>query len=290
MRFFCPKCWIDLGEDVTRCPHCGLDIAEFWGKKDYVEKLIFALDHPEPETPIRAAYILGTLRDNRAVGPLINLVNRTPDVYIAAEAVKALAQFAIPLVHQFLRRVASNYPAAIVRYLAAEAVSGSSGRSVEDGMKPGAVDLEMQGGVIRTFTDLALDFTGTLSLDGVLLPGVAERLAGIAASLRITILTADTFGTAAEQLKDLPVEVRVIRSGNDKAEAVRRMGGANVIAIGNGRNDVPMLSVAGLRIAVIGPEGASTELLQVADVVVRDIWQALELVTYPLRLKATLRD
>jgi len=128
MRFFCPECWSNFGEDVTTCPSCELDIAEFWGKKDYVEKLIFALDHPEPETPIRAAWILGTLRDNRAVGPLINLVNRTPDIYIAAAAVKALAQFATPLVHQFLRRVASNYPAVMVRDLAAAAVSGGQVR------------------------------------------------------------------------------------------------------------------------------------------------------------------
>ncbi|MDP2863503.1 MAG: hypothetical protein Q8N95_11985 [Desulfobacterales bacterium] len=38
------------------------------------------------------------------------------------------------------------------------------------------IDLEIQGGVTRRFTDLVLDYTGTLSLDGVLLPGVAERL------------------------------------------------------------------------------------------------------------------
>jgi GTP-binding protein EngB required for normal cell division len=40
----------------------------------------------------------------------------------------------------------------------------------------------------------------------------------------------------------------------------------------------------------IGPEGASAELLLVADVVVRDVLDALDLITNPLRLKATLRD
>ena len=68
------------------------------------------------------------------------------------------------------------------------------------------------------------------------------------------------------------------------------MGGDSVIAIGNGRNDVPMMGRAGLGIAVIGPEGGSGELLRVADVVVRDIRDASDLVTNPLRLKATLRD
>jgi len=157
-------------------------------------------------------------------------------------------------------------------------------------MNQSSIVLKMLGEVFRTFTDLVLDYTGTLSLDGVLLPGVAERLTSIAASLRVTVLTADTFGTAAEQLKGLPVIVHVIQSGYDKLEAVQKIGGKNVIAIGNGRNNVPMMNVAGLRIAVIGPEGASEELLRVADIVVCNICEALDLIIHPLRLKATLRD
>jgi len=152
------------------------------------------------------------------------------------------------------------------------------------------IDLEIQGGMIRRFTDLVLDYTGTLSQDGVLLPGVAERLASISAGLRITIMTADTFGMAAGQTKDLPVDFRIIGTGIEKADAVLMMGGENVIAIGNGRNDVPMMDRAGLKIAVMGPEGASAELVRVADIVVRDIRDALDLIIHPLRLKATLRD
>lgn len=152
------------------------------------------------------------------------------------------------------------------------------------------IDLEIRGGIVRRFTDLVLDYTGTLSLDGVLLPGVAERLAGIAVGLRITIMTADTFGMAAEQTKGLPVDFKIIRTGTEKADAVSMMGGEKVIAVGNGRNDVPMMSRAGLRIAIIGPEGASAELVRAADVVVNDIRDALDLIIHPLRLKATLRD
>ncbi len=152
------------------------------------------------------------------------------------------------------------------------------------------IDLEIQGGIIRRFTDLVLDYTGTLSLDGVLLPGVAERLARISAGLRITIMTADTFGKAADQTKGLPVDFRIIKTGIEKADAVLMMGGENVIAVGNGRNDVPMMDKAGLKIAVMGPEGASAELVRVSDVVVHDIRDALDLIIHPLRLKATLRD
>jgi soluble P-type ATPase len=140
------------------------------------------------------------------------------------------------------------------------------------------------------FSTLVLDFTGTLSEGGRLLPGVDERLGRLVGKLRIVVLTADTFGTAREALRNLPVEVQVIRDGWHKAEVVSTMEPEGVVAIGNGRNDIPMMEVAGLGIAVIGPEGAAAGLLSAADVVTRDIREALDLVADPLRLKATLRD
>ena len=152
-----------------------------------------------------------------------------------------------------------------------------------------SVTLEMPDGR-RTFTDLVLDYTGTLAYSGELIAGVDERLKHLATLLHVTVMTADTFGTAAAQLQGLPVEKVLIKNGQEKAAAVKQLGGDNVIAIGNGRNDVPMMSVAGLSIAVIGPEGAAGELVRVADVVMRDICEALDLITHPLRLKATLRD
>ncbi|MCX5887962.1 MAG: HEAT repeat domain-containing protein [Deltaproteobacteria bacterium] len=102
MRFYCPRCWRDFAKDVTICPHCGLDIREFWKSRDYVEKLIIALEHPEKETPIRAAWLLGQLKDSRAVLPLIELVKKTEDVYIARAAVQALGEIDTPEARQFL--------------------------------------------------------------------------------------------------------------------------------------------------------------------------------------------
>jgi len=151
------------------------------------------------------------------------------------------------------------------------------------------VQLELpEGG--RTFRRLVLDYTGTLSLDGDLLPGVTERLRELAEELQVNIVTADTFGTVRETTRALPVEVRVIRDGKEKADLVSAMGAGEVIAVGNGRNDVPMMKVAGLSVAVVGPEGAAGELLAAADVVTRDIRDALDLIRHPLRVKATLRD
>jgi HEAT repeat protein len=114
MRFYCPRCWRDFDRDVPQCPHCGLDIREFWKSKDYVEKLIIALEHPEKETPIRAAWLLGQLKDTRAVLPLIDLVKKTEDVYIARAAVNALGEIDTSEARQFLGTLA-HHQAKMVR-------------------------------------------------------------------------------------------------------------------------------------------------------------------------------
>ena len=88
----------------------------------------------------------------------------------------------------------------------------------------------------------------------------------------------------------LPVKVQIIADGREKAEIVGGLRADGVIAVGNGRNDIPMMKAAGLGIAVMGPEGSAAGLLLVADVVTRDINDALDLILDPLRLKATLRD
>ena len=137
--------------------------------------------------------------------------------------------------------------------------------------------------------DLILDFTGTLSAAGRLLPGVTERIAALAERLRITVMTADTRGTARQELAGLPVDVRMVGGGAEKAEMVRRLGPEHTAAIGNGRNDVEMVKLAAIGIAVLGEEGAAGALLREADVIAPDITAALDLLADPLRLVATLR-
>jgi len=92
VRFYCPECWNDFREDPARCPKCGLDIHRFWASKDYVQKLIVALNHPEKGTPVRAAWILVQIRDPRAVESLTTLIQKSKDVYIAIAAIKALGR------------------------------------------------------------------------------------------------------------------------------------------------------------------------------------------------------
>jgi len=152
------------------------------------------------------------------------------------------------------------------------------------------IQVEMPVNRTLALTHLLLDFTGTLSCDGALLPGVAERLTKLGQKLNITVLTADTFGTAAKQIEGLPVTFHLIQTGRDKADFITGLTSSGIAAVGNGRNDIEMVKMATLGIAVMGPEGCSGELIAVAKVVCRDILDALDLLLNPLRIKATLRD
>ena len=140
---------------------------------------------------------------------------------------------------------------------------------------------------------LVMDYNGTLAVDGEVEPGIAEALKVLAPQLTIHVVTADTFGLAADRLTGYPVKLSILPPGDQdvaKLNYVNALGCAQTAAIGNGRNDRLMLKAAGLGIAVILAEGTAVDTLMAADVVCRGIVPALELLVHPLRLKATLRS
>jgi soluble P-type ATPase len=154
------------------------------------------------------------------------------------------------------------------------------------------ISVEIPGYRSIQLAHLVMDYNGTLAVDGEIEPGVAPLLEKLAAHLKIHVVTADTFGLAAERLARSPVELSVLPPGEQdvaKRDYVNELGGAGTVAVGNGRNDRLMLAAAGLGIAVILDEGAAFETLAAADVVCRGIRPALELLVHPLRLTATLR-
>lgn len=139
---------------------------------------------------------------------------------------------------------------------------------------------------------LVSDFTGTLSVDGRLLPGVGERLARIAELLRVHILTADTFGMARQELDGLPCGIHILTGeGHDlqKQRYVQGLGTERVAAFGNGNNDRAMLKTARIGIAVTEGEGCATDAIVAADIHVASAISGLDLLLNPKRLKATLR-
>lgn len=146
---------------------------------------------------------------------------------------------------------------------------------------PGAPGLEL--------AYLVLDLNGTLSERGLLIDGVAERLGRLAQDLELHLVTADTLGTARQLADELRVKIEIVSSGADKAGFVERLGAERAVAIGNGRNDGPMLGLAALGIAVVGPEGAAASAVVSANLVCRSILEALDLLLDRRALAATLR-
>lgn len=139
---------------------------------------------------------------------------------------------------------------------------------------------------------LVCDFTGTLSVDGRLLPGVGDLLHQLAASMTIHVVTADTFGRAEVELAGCPCTVTVLHGqGLDvqKEQYVKGLGQEQVVAIGNGNNDRLMLKAARIGIAVVEEEGCAIAALMSADVLALNIHDAFNLLLQPDRLKATLR-
>ena len=151
---------------------------------------------------------------------------------------------------------------------------------------------EIPGMGLLVLDHLVLDYNGTLAVDGLLLPGVAEGIRTLAADLSIHVLTADTFGKAANGLAGLPCDLAVLPPGQQdlaKRDFVLGLGADQCVCMGNGRNDRLMLEAAGLGVAVILGEGAAGVTLAAADIVCTSITAALELLRHPLRLAATLR-
>lgn len=140
---------------------------------------------------------------------------------------------------------------------------------------------------------LVLDFNGTLASDGRLINGVGERFGQLAEVLEIHVVTADTYGGAARELEGLPCRVAVIpRETQDEAKNayLLSLGADRTVAVGNGRNDRLMLKTAAIGIAVMQSEGTAGAALLAADLVVTGILPALDLLSEPKRLIATLRN
>jgi HEAT repeat protein len=91
MIFYCTNCWKEIKPDDKICPNCGADQTEL-ENESFVKKLIKALNHPEPETPIRAANILAQLKVKKAVPFLIAKLKNEKDPFIIEAVVKALLE------------------------------------------------------------------------------------------------------------------------------------------------------------------------------------------------------
>jgi soluble P-type ATPase len=136
---------------------------------------------------------------------------------------------------------------------------------------------------------LLLDVNGTLTHRGSLVEGVAERLARVRSVLEPRLVSADTFGALSALAETLGIEAVLAVDSAAKVAVLERLGPSRCAVVGNGANDAAALRAAGLGVAVVGPEGASTEALLAADVICGSILDALDLLLDERALIATLR-
>jgi P-type E1-E2 ATPase len=154
------------------------------------------------------------------------------------------------------------------------------------------IELNIPGRGLIQLQHLVCDVNGTLAVDGVLLDGVKQRLSSLRDRLAVHLLTADTHGTQNRIDQQLGLTAIRIQSGNEaeqKANYVSQLGAGSTVAIGQGANDAGMLQAAALGICVLSSEGTALETLLEADLVARDIIEALDLLEKPLRIVASLR-
>ena len=151
------------------------------------------------------------------------------------------------------------------------------------------VDVAIPGGEDLALEHLVLDVNGTLSDRGEPIIAALHAIDCLRDELELHVLSADTFGTAEAIAASIQARFRRVASGRDKLEYIESLGARQCVAVGNGRNDGPMLRAAGLGIAVLGPEGLHAEALTAADVIALSIDEALGLLADARTLTATLR-
>ena len=147
----------------------------------------------------------------------------------------------------------------------------------------GSVDIE----------NIVIDLNGTIATDGRIPPEVKEKIGALSNLAKIYVLTADPQGPANEEILGMKAELIKVPEEDSKRGKLDFLKTLNLemsVAIGNGSNDQLILKEAALGIAVLGDEGVSVSAMKSADIVVKNIQNALDLFLKPRRLITTLGE
>lgn len=121
MTFYCPNCWHEIDPKIEVCPHCGSN-QEMLSEEEYDEKLLRALHHTEPTTPIRAAYILGERHSQKAVPFLEAVIDEQRDPYLSQACVVAIGKIGLEESLSFLETCLLPEQGVLTRNAAYEAI------------------------------------------------------------------------------------------------------------------------------------------------------------------------
>jgi len=155
------------------------------------------------------------------------------------------------------------------------------------------LELKIPGFGRLNIEHLVLDYNGTIAQDGRLIDGASERLKKLSEKVQVHIITADTFNSAKDYPGREPFTLKILTKENQaqqKKTYLESLGSNCTVAIGNGNNDRLMLSASIIGIVTIQAEGASSKAICNGDIAVSDINSALDLLLFPKRLIATLRE
>ena len=141
--------------------------------------------------------------------------------------------------------------------------------------------------------NIVIDLDGTIATDGRISLEVKEKIGALSNLAKIYILTANSQGPADEEI--LGTKAELIKVPNEdskrgKLDFLKTLNLEMTVAIGNGSNDQLILKEAALGIAVLGDEGVSVSAIKSADIVVKNIQNALDLFLKPKRLVTTLGE
>lgn len=154
------------------------------------------------------------------------------------------------------------------------------------------IELNIPGRGSLRLEHLVTDVNGTLAIDGILMDGLARRIASVRDRLGVHLLTADTHGRQDVMDRQLNLVATRLTAGNEQEQKrafVEKLGADRVVAIGQGANDASMLKAAALGICVMSAEGAAVETILAADLVLPTIFEAFDLLDKPIRIIASLR-
>jgi soluble P-type ATPase len=141
--------------------------------------------------------------------------------------------------------------------------------------------------------NIVIDLDGTIATDGRISLEVKEKIGALSNLAKIYILTANSQGPADEEILGMKAELIKVPnedSKRGKLDFLKTLNLEMTVAIGNGSNDQLILKEAALGIAVLGDEGVSVSAMKSADIVVKNIQNALDLFLKPKRLITTLGE
>ncbi len=141
--------------------------------------------------------------------------------------------------------------------------------------------------------NILLDLNGTLTQFGNYSTGLKYLIQEMKKFFEIYVISANTRGTLDQIAEELGIKaIHIPKSKSEKESkltSLRVLNPEQTIAVGNGNNDIEIITQSKIGIAVLGNEGASIQSLISSDLVVPSISDAFKILLDEKALIATLR-